>query len=95
MAKFEIVYSSSFKKDLKKYIHDAESFDLIRDCIRLLEEGGCDNIPLRMKPHQLFGNYKNYRECHIKSDLLLIWHQDDKCKTVALARVGSHANLFD
>ena len=48
-----------------------------------------------MKPHPLKGNYKGYLECHIESDLLIIWVEiDDDTKEIYLARLGSHSELF-
>ena len=49
-----------------------------------------------MKPHRLIGNYEGYLECHIESDLLIIWFQfDEETKQIYLSRLGSHTDLFD
>ncbi|MGP5101448.1 type II toxin-antitoxin system RelE/ParE family toxin [Psychrobacter celer] len=43
--------------------------------------------------HALTGNYKGFRDCHIKPDLVLIYRvQSD---TVDLVRLGSHSAVFD
>ncbi len=47
-----------------------------------------------MKPHKLRGVYKNDWECHIKPDLLIIWFQIEKPKTITLIRIGTHSELF-
>ncbi|WP_428346784.1 type II toxin-antitoxin system YafQ family toxin [Moraxella nonliquefaciens] len=49
-------------------------------------------LPPKYKDHDLIGNYKGFRECHIKPDLLLIYQKDDEC--LSLARLGSHSELF-
>ncbi|MFI3272393.1 MAG: type II toxin-antitoxin system YafQ family toxin [Pseudomonadota bacterium] len=41
----------------------------------------------------LTGNWKQYRECHIKPDLLLIYNVAHE-NSLRLARLGSHAELF-
>lgn len=46
-----------------------------------------------MKPHTLTGKYKNYMECHIGPDYLLIWY-DKITDTIELVRLGSHSELF-
>ncbi len=42
----------------------------------------------------LIGNYKGYMECHIDSDLLLIWWDKEE-GVVTLVRLGSHSKLFN
>ncbi|WP_353888767.1 type II toxin-antitoxin system YafQ family toxin [uncultured Psychrobacter sp.] len=50
-------------------------------------------IPKKYKDHALTGNYKGFRDCHIKPDLVLIYRvQSD---TVDLVRLGSHSAVFD
>ena len=39
--------------------------------VKLLAEG--NQIPEEYNPHSLKGNWKNYMECHIENDTLLIW----------------------
>ena len=50
-------------------------------------------IPPKYKDHALTGNYKGFRDCHIKPDLVLIYrvHGD----IVDLVRLGSHSEVFD
>ncbi|HEX3733381.1 MAG TPA: type II toxin-antitoxin system YafQ family toxin [Mycobacteriales bacterium] len=54
------------------------------------------NEPLAEKhrDHDLIGNWANYRECHIKPDLLLIYNKPDE-DTLLLVRLGSHNELFN
>lgn len=44
------------------------------------------------KDHDLIGNWKGYRECHIKPDLLLVYRVKDS--ELLLARLNSHSNIF-
>jgi mRNA interferase YafQ len=58
-------------------------------------ESGTTGISPEMKPHKLTGNYNGNWECHIKSDLLIIWFQIDVPKKhIQLVRIGSHSDLF-
>jgi len=50
-------------------------------------------LPIKYKDHSLTGNWKNYRECHIKPDLLLIYRKID-LDILSLVRIGSHSELF-
>lgn len=50
-------------------------------------------VPSQLDDHALQGNWKGFRECHIRPDLLLVYKEtpDDKVK---LARLGSHSEIF-
>lgn len=50
-------------------------------------------IPEEYFPHPLVGNYKGCLECHIESDFLLIWI-DDQRDIIELVRLGTHSELF-
>lgn len=45
------------------------------------------------KDHQLQGELKEYRECHIKGDLLLVYQIRKKEQTLVLVDIGSHSYL--
>ena len=47
----------------------------------------------KYKDHQLKGNMKEFRECHIKPDLLLVYMIDEN--VLKLVDIGSHSELFD
>ena len=49
-------------------------------------------LPDRFHDHQLSGNLKDLRDCHIKPDLLLIYRKPDN-DTLELIRFASHAEL--
>ena len=50
-------------------------------------------IPPEYKPHRLLGNYKDCMECHIESDTLLIWI-DENSNVIKLLRLGTHSEFF-
>jgi len=49
--------------------------DLIRDIIQLLSNQ--EQLSPENNDHNLIGNYKDFRVCHIKPDWLLIYKIDD------------------
>ncbi|MBA1447017.1 MAG: type II toxin-antitoxin system YafQ family toxin [Gammaproteobacteria bacterium] len=86
-----IIYSTQFKKDFKKARKlPLQDLKLIFEVISTLEQ----NIALdaKFKDHELSGNWSNFRECHIKPDLLLIYKTNET--ELQLARLGSHSELF-
>ena len=83
--------TSQFKKDLKKYKHNATVLDKLEYILKLLVNN--EVIPEEFRPHMLQGNYKNHMECHVENDTLLIWFDRD-APIIKLVRFGSHSELF-
>lgn len=48
-------------------------------------------LPTHYKDHSLTGNWSDYRDCHLKPDLILIYQSTDDALT--LVRLGSHSEL--
>lgn len=83
--------TSQFKKDLKRYKHKTEVIDKLEVILKLLVNE--QPIPEENRPHVLTGNYRNYMECHVENDTLLIWW-DKEAQIIKLVRFGSHSELF-
>jgi mRNA interferase YafQ len=49
-------------------------------------------LPQRYVDHPLVGEWKDYRDCHIRPDLVLIYRKPDEA-TLELVRLGSHSEL--
>ena len=88
---WKLKQSGQFKKDLRRYQNDREKMKpLERVLVQLSQNGKVDN---KYKPHRLKGDYSGALECHIESDYLLVWI-DEEVKTIKLVRLGSHSELF-
>lgn len=86
----QIERSSQFKKDYKRLKRQGADIDKLLDVLnRLIAEESLDR---RYLDHELKGNWRGYRECHIEPDWLLIYTVDGE--TLRLARTGSHSDLF-
>lgn len=79
--------SNAFKRDFRK--HGDLDTALIEILYLLLNN---EPLPAKYKDHDLIGNYKGFRECHIKPDLLLVYKREGEY--LQLARLGSHSELF-
>ena len=86
-----IKLTKQFRKDVKRIKNDPDKLQALNDVLLLLRENG--TLPSKYKPHILTGNYKGCMECHIGSDFLLIW-LDEQTNVIKLLRLGSHAELF-
>ncbi len=85
----EIKRASAFKTDVKK-IKDKRALEELKYVLTcLIEEKELDK---KYCLHPLTGNYKNYMECHIRPDLLLVFRATNGI--LYLYRIGSHAGLF-
>lgn len=87
-----IIQSNRFKKDLKVAIKrklDLDELDYV--VTKLANQEALDD---KYKDHSLSGSYKDFRECHIKPDWLLIYCIDDEELELFLLRTGTHADLF-
>lgn len=86
--------SNAIKKDFKRVKTNPRHADLdqrLGAIMALLVED--KPLPDAQRDHALVGNWKGYRECHVKPDLLLIYSLEDP-GTLYLARLGSHSELF-
>ena len=88
----EVVSTKSFKKDLKKYQHKKDIVKELYDVISILAKE--ELLDSQKKDHSLIGKYVNYRECHVKNDVLLIYQVNKATSSLYLARFGSHSEVF-
>jgi len=88
--KFQLARANSFKRSFKKAkLTDDEETHYIEVVYNLLNGNPLD---ARYKDHQLKGNLRELRECHIKPDLLLVYRIEND--TLELVDIGSHSELF-
>lgn len=88
----KINYGSKFKKDFKLMKKRGYDIKKLEDIIKKLVNE--EKLPLKNKDHELIGNYKGFRECHIAPDWLLIYRIENNILTLTLLRTGSHSDLF-
>ena len=79
-----------FQKQLKKLKQKHYSMNELDDVLSLLITGNI--LPGKYKDHALIGNWKNYRECHIQSNWLLIYRATET--EIILVATGTHDDLF-
>jgi len=90
--KYEVKFTSQFKKDLKKAKKQHKDLNELFSVIETLAEGG--SLDTKYHDHDLSGDYKGTRECHIESDWLLVYEIVNEILVLMLYRVGSHSELF-
>ncbi|MBQ9383846.1 MAG: type II toxin-antitoxin system YafQ family toxin [Ruminiclostridium sp.] len=90
--KYDIKLSSVFKKELKAVSKQGKDLSLLDDIVTKLANG--EALPEKNHDHELSGNWKGHRECHIQPDWLLIYRKTEKELILTLVRTGSHSDLF-
>jgi len=86
--------TNAFRRDFKREqrgLHRRDLQALIPLIVALLAED--KPLPARNHDHALGGEWQDYRECHLKPDLLLIYRKPD-AEVLQLVRLGSHSELF-
>lgn len=79
--KYEIRFTGQFKKDLKLAKKQGKNLDELFDVVEGLANG--ETLEAKFRDHDLSGDYKGCRECHIDPDWLLIYDIFDRCSRSA------------
>jgi mRNA interferase YafQ len=88
-----IEWTSQFKRDYKREGKGQHRKTLDVDLFPVVEALANDQLlELRYRDHALTGDWQDYRDCHIKPDLVLIYQKPDD-DTLRLVRIGSHSEL--
>jgi mRNA interferase YafQ len=85
--------TGQFKRDYRRERAGRHGRYLERELTVALEMLLVDTpLPPRYVDHALVGRWKDFRDCHIRPDLILIYRKPDDA-TLDLVRVGSHSEL--
>lgn len=88
----QVVFTTQFKKDYKTAIKRGLPIEELDAVIKLLASSSV--LPEKYKDHNLTGNWKDFRECHILPNWLLIYKISNNNLILTLTRTGSHSDLF-
>lgn len=88
-----IEFTRQFKRDYKRECKGRHKATLDDDFLAVLDILSKDQLlEPRHRDHALVGEWKDFRDCHIKPDLVLIYRKPDP-DTLQLVRIGSHSEL--
>ncbi|MDR1685736.1 MAG: type II toxin-antitoxin system YafQ family toxin [Desulfovibrio sp.] len=82
-------FRRDYKRETKTY-GKTDLEDVFISALQLLIADAM--LPEKFADHPMAGEWKDYRDCHIKPDLILIYRKPDN-DTLRLVRLGSHAEL--
>lgn len=89
MSKLTLVPTSQFKRDVRKRFQMLVTAEWAEVLCYLINDR---ELPGKYRDHALTGDFRDYRECHVNSDLLLIYAK--RKSELHLARLGTHSELF-
>ena len=86
----KVLLEKQFKRDAKKHYLELATPAWV-EALHCL----CNDLELaeKYRDHELIGEFKGVRDCHIKPDLLLLYRKIDE-DYLQLIRLGSHSELF-
>ena len=65
--------------------------NLVDSVVDMILEG--KTLPQKYRDHQLKGNLKDFRDCHVKPDLVLIYGKEEDVMIITAYRINSHSEL--
>ena len=88
-----IEWTSQFKRDYKREGKGQHRATLDVELFPIVEALANDQLlDPHYRDHALTGDWKDYRDCHIKPDMVLIYRKPDDV-VLQLVRLGSHSEL--
>jgi mRNA interferase YafQ len=80
-------------KDWKR-LNDSGRYDMVKlKEVMLLLIANDASLPAQFLDHELTGEWRDHRECHIGGDFLLIYRLQDTDDLVVFTRAGTHSDL--
>ena len=93
--KYSINYTTKFKKQYKKLKKQGKDLKKLYEIIERIANG--EILESKYKNHKLLKTklYRDYKECHIEPDWLLIYQLNNDKLILLLCATGTHSELFD
>ena len=91
--KLSVRMTNGFKRDYKVAMKRGMRMELLDKVIDMLAMG--EVLPEKYRDHALTGNWLGNRECHIKSDWLLVYRIQNDCLILELVATGTHSDIFE
>jgi mRNA interferase YafQ len=96
----KIETTTAFKRDFKREGKGPHRSVLDNDLKQVITTLANDQpLAAKHRDHALTGNWKDYRDCHVRPDLVLIYQlmdgdsTEDNPARLVLTRLGSHSEL--
>lgn len=93
---YSIYRTKDFEKSFKKLRKSGKlSKSALKNLTCVIDTLASGKLLARnFRDHQLHGVLEDYRECHIQSDVLLVYKIERKQLVLILVDIGSHSYMF-
>lgn len=89
---YRIEFTAEMKRNVKLMKKRGKDISKLTAVLDLLASG--NPMPQQYDDHRLTGNLKDFRECHIESDWLLMYQIHEDVLILTATATGTHADLF-
>lgn len=89
---YRIEFTAEMKRNVKLMKKRGKDISKLTAVLDLLASG--NPMPEQYKDHSLSGNLKDFRECHIEPDWLLMYQIYEDVLILTATATGTHADLF-
>ncbi len=89
---YQRISSNRFRKDLRRLEKSGYQLSKLETVIDLLDTN--KPLPAQYWDHELKGQLKGTRECHIAPDWLLMYRKDNDRLLLLLLRTGTHRDVL-
>ncbi len=89
---YQLVYTNRMKRDVKRAKKRGKNLSKLNDVLNLLQRG--EILPESFCDHQLGVSLKDFRECHIEPDWLLMYQIRENELILLAAATGTHSDIF-
>ncbi|MDR2526365.1 MAG: type II toxin-antitoxin system YafQ family toxin [Rickettsiales bacterium] len=88
--KLKLLQEKTFRKDIKKIENNKKARKTLNEVLAVLTNG--QKLNAKYKEHKLVGDKKDYLECHVLPDLVLIYQITPT--ELKLNRICNHSELL-
>ena len=89
---YSLIFTNRMKSDLKLMKKRGKDISKLETVLDILMSG--KDLPKKYKDHQLKGEMREFRECHIEPDWLLIYYKEETELILYATATGTHADLL-
>ena len=89
---YQIIFTNEMKRNVKLMRKRGKNMAKLTEILDILANG--QPLSPKHNDHALTGNLKDFRECHIEPDWLLIYQLHDDILILTATATGTHADLF-
>jgi mRNA interferase YafQ len=90
---YRVILSRRYTTALKRFSRHANfNQKVLEEIVQTLARG--EKLEPRYQDHQLTGEFQEYRECHVKNNILLMYQKHEDILVLLLVNLGTHDDLF-